>query len=249
MRWLFLDPATKEERRRRASAVEAIDAFWAAFAEKAGAIDAHLSGADPAFDLKAFLDERLRQVHDGLTWETGPAVLDGGHRLVLTTARDEALRALVAALVERAPALPRFEVHAHRPAEVDLRRVVDRVAARLGLPAAGLRGRFAQGAGHRLDLTVTCPGLALEAGRAAGLVVAEALLGELEAVTWLGAVTSVAPTTSGEWLELANLVGPKSYVKERVAAFKEAGVTVLSVNPVGPNPVQQIEQLREIVDG
>ena len=30
---------------------------------------------------------------------------------------------------------------------------------------------------------------------------------------------------------------PQSYVKERIGAFKEAGVTVLSVNPVGPDPV------------
>ena len=46
-----------------------------------------------------------------------------------------------------------------------------------------------------------------------------------------------------------HLVGPKSYIKERVGAFKEAGVTVLSVNPVGPDAVEQIETLREIVDG
>ena len=35
---------------------------------------------------------------------------------------------------------------------------------------------------------------------------------------------------------------------ERVAAFKEAGVTVLSVNPVGADAVRQIETLRDIVD-
>jgi F420-dependent oxidoreductase-like protein len=52
-----------------------------------------------------------------------------------------------------------------------------------------------------------------------------------------------------EWLEGQHLVGPKSFIKERVGAFKEAGVTVLSVNPVGPNAVEQIETLREIVDG
>jgi F420-dependent oxidoreductase-like protein len=63
-----------------------------------------------------------------------------------------------------------------------------------------------------------------------------------------GKKDEAAAALPGEWLELANLVGPKSYIKERVAAFKEAGVTVLSVNPVGPNAVQQIEQLREIVD-
>lgn len=63
-----------------------------------------------------------------------------------------------------------------------------------------------------------------------------------------GKKDEAAAALPGEWLELANLVGPKSYIKERVGAFKEAGVTVLSVNPVGPNAVQQIELLREIVD-
>jgi hypothetical protein len=33
-----------------------------------------------------------------------------------------------------------------------------------------------------------------------------------------------------------------------VAAYKEAGVTVLSVNPVGGNDVKAIETLREIID-
>jgi F420-dependent oxidoreductase-like protein len=51
-----------------------------------------------------------------------------------------------------------------------------------------------------------------------------------------------------EMLELTNLVGPKSFIAERVAAFKEAGVTVLSVNPVGPDAAKQIEILRDIVD-
>ncbi len=64
-----------------------------------------------------------------------------------------------------------------------------------------------------------------------------------------GKKDEAAAALPGEWLELANLVGPKSYIKERVGAFKEAGVTVLSVNPVGPNAVQQVEMLREIVDG
>ena len=43
--------------------------------------------------------------------------------------------------------------------------------------------------------------------------------------------------------------GRRSYIAERVAAYKEAGVTVLNVNPVGADPVKTIEQLREIVDG
>ena len=34
-----------------------------------------------------------------------------------------------------------------------------------------------------------------------------------------------------EWLEAGNLVGPESYVKERIEAFREAGITNLSVDP------------------
>ena len=49
--------------------------------------------------------------------------------------------------------------------------------------------------------------------------------------------------------DCAHLVGPRGWVKERIAAYREAGVTMLQVNPVGPDPVRQIEALRELVDG
>ena len=63
-----------------------------------------------------------------------------------------------------------------------------------------------------------------------------------------GKKDEAAAALPAEWLELANLVGPRGYIKERIAAYKEAGVTVLSVNPVGPDPVGQIELLRTLVD-
>jgi hypothetical protein len=63
-----------------------------------------------------------------------------------------------------------------------------------------------------------------------------------------GKKEEAAARIPGEWIELANLVGPAGYIKERVAAYKAAGVTVLSVNVVGPDPVKQVEMLRAIVD-
>jgi F420-dependent oxidoreductase-like protein len=51
-----------------------------------------------------------------------------------------------------------------------------------------------------------------------------------------------------DWLTNSNLVGSAGFVKERIAAYREAGVTMLQVNPVGPDPVRQIEQLRALVD-
>ena len=50
-----------------------------------------------------------------------------------------------------------------------------------------------------------------------------------------------------EWLELGNLVGPASYVKERIAAFEEAGITNLQVSPATEDPAATIRQLKEWV--
>ena len=50
-----------------------------------------------------------------------------------------------------------------------------------------------------------------------------------------------------ELLELGNLVGPASYVKERIAAFAEAGVTDLQVLPVSDDPPATVRQLKELV--
>ena len=50
-----------------------------------------------------------------------------------------------------------------------------------------------------------------------------------------------------EWLEAGNLVGPASYVKERIAAFKEAGVTSLQVSPASDDPAATIRQVKEWV--
>lgn len=48
-------------------------------------------------------------------------------------------------------------------------------------------------------------------------------------------------------VEAMTLCGPPGYVAERVAALREAGVTMLNVRPLGPEPVAAIESLRAIV--
>ncbi|MGN6252150.1 MAG: LLM class F420-dependent oxidoreductase [Marmoricola sp.] len=50
-----------------------------------------------------------------------------------------------------------------------------------------------------------------------------------------------------EWLEAANLVGPEGYIKERIAAFAEAGVTSLNVTPAAEDPAAVVAQLKEWV--
>jgi F420-dependent oxidoreductase-like protein len=50
-----------------------------------------------------------------------------------------------------------------------------------------------------------------------------------------------------ELLEMCNLVGPASYVRERIAAFAEVGVTNLQVLPVADDPAGLVAQLKEWV--
>jgi hypothetical protein len=50
-----------------------------------------------------------------------------------------------------------------------------------------------------------------------------------------------------ELLEMCNLVGPESYVKERIAAFAESGVTNLQIMPVGDDPAAVVSTMKEWV--
>ncbi|QUQ66421.1 LLM class F420-dependent oxidoreductase [Kutzneria sp. CA-103260] len=60
-----------------------------------------------------------------------------------------------------------------------------------------------------------------------------------------GRKDEAAAAVPAEFLELSSLVGPAGYVKERVEAFRAAGVTMLNVTPVGPDPIGDVRTLRE----
>lgn len=47
-----------------------------------------------------------------------------------------------------------------------------------------------------------------------------------------------------EFCELVSLCGPEGYVRERIEAFREAGVTMLNVTPVGSDPAELIEKVK-----
>ncbi len=59
-----------------------------------------------------------------------------------------------------------------------------------------------------------------------------------------GRKEEAAREVPAEMLELTSICGPEGYVKERLAAFEAAGVTVLNILPVSPDPVRLIDQLR-----
>ncbi len=62
-----------------------------------------------------------------------------------------------------------------------------------------------------------------------------------------GKKDEAAALVPDEWLEAGNLVGPESYVKERIEAFREAGVTHLQVIPAAADPAAEIAKVKEWV--
>lgn len=62
-----------------------------------------------------------------------------------------------------------------------------------------------------------------------------------------GKKEEAAAKVPAEMLANTNLVGSAGQVKERLAAYQEAGVTHLSVTPVGNDPVKTVEQLRQLL--
>jgi F420-dependent oxidoreductase-like protein len=66
---------------------------------------------------------------------------------------------------------------------------------------------------------------------------------EIQELYLSGKKNEAAALVPDELLEATSLCGPEGYIKERLAAFAEAGVTHLNVNPVGGDPVAMIEKV------
>jgi F420-dependent oxidoreductase-like protein len=67
---------------------------------------------------------------------------------------------------------------------------------------------------------------------------------EIQDLYLSGKKAEAAALVPQELLEGTSLCGPEGYIKERLAAFAEAGVTHLNITPVGADPVEMIERLR-----
>jgi F420-dependent oxidoreductase-like protein len=62
-----------------------------------------------------------------------------------------------------------------------------------------------------------------------------------------GKKNEAAAAVPAEMLELSTLVGPAGYVRERIAAFRESGVTILDLMPIGEDQAGQVAQVKEWV--
>jgi F420-dependent oxidoreductase-like protein len=68
---------------------------------------------------------------------------------------------------------------------------------------------------------------------------------EIQDLYLAGHKAEAAAKVPAELLASLSLCGPEGYIKDRLAAFADAGVTVLNITPVGPEPTRTIERLKE----
>ncbi len=59
---------------------------------------------------------------------------------------------------------------------------------------------------------------------------------------------AAAAMVPAELVEGMSLIGPEGFVRDRIAAYRAAGVTILNVQPVGPNGVADIDTVARWLD-
>jgi F420-dependent oxidoreductase-like protein len=57
-----------------------------------------------------------------------------------------------------------------------------------------------------------------------------------------------AAAVPDDFLEDSNLIGDEAFIRDRVEAFRAAGVTYLQATPVGSDPLGDIDRLRKLID-
>jgi F420-dependent oxidoreductase-like protein len=67
---------------------------------------------------------------------------------------------------------------------------------------------------------------------------------EIQDLYLAGKKEEAAGRVPDELLELTNLVGPEGYVRERLSAYREAGLSILNVTPVSSDPVRLIDKVK-----
>jgi hypothetical protein len=63
-----------------------------------------------------------------------------------------------------------------------------------------------------------------------------------------GKKDEAAAALPGELIDLITLCGPKEHVRDRLAAFREAGVGTLTIGPTAFTKEERVEQLRAVAE-
>jgi F420-dependent oxidoreductase-like protein len=72
----------------------------------------------------------------------------------------------------------------------------------------------------------------------------DAAADEIQELYLAGKKDEAAAAVPQEFLDATSLIGPEGFVRDRIEAYRAAGVTVLNVSPMGPDPVKTVELVK-----
>lgn len=139
--------------------------------------------------------------------------------------------ALAEGTARRDPALGPLDVVAQAPLAIgeDVEELIDLARPQVALYVGGMGAR-----GRNFYNDLVCRyGYEAEAARIQDLYLA-------------GHKEEAAAAIPADLLRRISLIGPASYVAERVEAYRAAGVTTLKVNPVSPDPARRLTDMEQI---
>jgi len=111
-------------------------------------------------------------------------------------------------------------------------------------------GRVPAGAEHvdsYHNILITLTAAAALAASAGGCSNAAPQPRRSRTATWRAAGT-MPPAVPAELVEGTTIIGPPGLVRDRLAAYREAGITLLNIRPLGPEPERTIARVRELMD-
>jgi hypothetical protein len=76
----------------------------------------------------------------------------------------------------------------------------------------------------------------------------EAAAAEIQDLYLSGKKEEAAGAIPAELIDLVSLAGPRDVVRDRLAAFREAGVGTLMITPMAFTRDERIEQLRQVAE-
>jgi hypothetical protein len=198
MRWLFADPHNPDEAAQVREKLAAIDRWWQAFQAKASDFEA-LFKRRTEWDLPRFMEDTLQAIDERLMWEFGPAVRQGGQRLVITPESHRFLRPLVRTVLELAPKVAGWEFYAYRLAEA-AEETISMVKSRVDVDVTGALVQATVAPGRKVDLQYAFPNLPEldeQTAMIAAFAATETLMGEQVLDTWIGEIGLLNESSGG----------------------------------------------------
>lgn len=191
MRWKFQDPANIAESSKRQKLINRIDRWWDEFQLRTGDLDTMFQGAKD-WDVVAWMESQLLNVHEDLSWEFRPSSISGHHEFAISPDQNPALVELAQQILQRAPKVPNWQFDVFRKA-IRVEDCLQRTMDATGIDLSNTTVSVHEGQANQIDFVFHFDRLPPDEDVLfeAMLIATEMLLGEQQMMRWAGTFDAI----------------------------------------------------------